>query len=158
MKRDWVAGILLLSAAPLLLVGLWLPVISVRSMLVFARDFSLIDGVLEFWRSGNYFLFAIIGVFTVLLPTMKIGTALLVWSLGLSHGWAPALVTQFDRISRWSMLDVLVVALTILLLEGTLVTRGDIGLGFVFFGGAVILSTMATHRIARWRPPADDRI
>jgi len=49
------------------------------------------------------------------------------------------------------MLDVLVVALTILLLEGSLVTRADIGLGIVLFGSAVILSTIATHRLARSR-------
>lgn len=151
MKRDWISGLLLLLAAPLLLAGLWMPVISVRSMLVFQQEFSLLDGVVAFLRSGDYFLFAVVGLFTVLLPTMKIGTALLVWTLGLTHGWAPRLVSLFEKISRWSMLDVLVVALTILLLEGSLVTRADIGLGIVLFGSAVILSMIATHRLARSR-------
>ena len=149
MNRDWIAGLLLLTAAPLFLVGLWMPVISVRSMLVFEREFSLLDGVVAFFRSGDYFLFAIVGIFTVLLPALKIGTALLVWALGLTHGWAPRLVGLFERISRWSMLDVLVVALTILFLEGSLVTRADIGLGIILFGSAVILSTIATQRIAQ---------
>ncbi|CAN0524033.1 unnamed protein product, partial [Laminaria digitata] len=149
MRRDWITGVLLLAAAPLFVVGLWMPVISVRSMLVFAREFSLLDGVVSFFHDGNYFLFAIIGLFTVLLPALKIGTALLVWSLGLTHGWAPRLVRLFEKISRWSMLDVLVVALTILFLEGTLATSADIGLGVVLFASAVILSTIATHRLAR---------
>ena len=57
MKRDWISGLLLLLAAPLLLAGLWMPVISVRSMLVFQQEFSLLDGVVAFLRSGDYFLF-----------------------------------------------------------------------------------------------------
>lgn len=159
MKRNWITGLLLLTAAPLFVVGLWMPVISVRSMLVFAREFSLLDGVVAFFRNGDYFLFAIVGVFTILLPALKIGTALTVWGLGLTHGWAPRLVRVFERISRWSMLDVLVVALTILLLEGSLVTRADIGLGIILFGSAVILSTIATHRIAHWtRQARDDEV
>jgi len=159
MKRDWISGILLISAAPLLVVGLWMPVISVRSMLVFHQEFSLLDGVIAFLRGGDYFLFAVVGLFTVLLPALKIGTALMVWTLGLTHGWAPRLVSLFEKISRWSMLDVLVVALTILFLEGSLVTRADIGLGIVLFGGAVILSTIATHRLARSHVrPADDSV
>ncbi|MEQ8247729.1 MAG: paraquat-inducible protein A [Alphaproteobacteria bacterium] len=159
MKRDWISGILLISAAPLLVVGLWMPVISVRSMLVFHQEFSLLDGVIAFLRGGDYFLFAVVGLFTVLLPALKIGTALMVWTLGLTHGWAPRLVSLFEKISRWSMLDVLVVALTILFLEGSLVTRADIGLGIVLFGGAVILSTIATHRLARSHVrPVDDSV
>jgi paraquat-inducible protein A len=159
MKRDWITGTLLLAAAPLFLAGLWMPVISVRSMLVFEREFSLLDGVVAFFRSGDYFLFAILGLFTVLLPAAKIGTAMLVWGLGLTHGWAPRLVRLFERVSRWSMLDVLVVALTILFLEGTLATSADIGLGVILFAGAVILSTIATHRIARWQGQAgNDRV
>lgn len=159
MKRNWITGTLLLAAAPLFVAGLWMPVISVRSMLVFEREFSLLDGVLAFFRSGDYFLFAILGLFTVLLPAAKIGTALMVWSLGLTHGWAPQLVRLFERISRWSMLDVLVVALTILFLEGTLATSADIGLGVILFAGAVILSTIATYRIARSQGQAEnDRV
>ena len=150
MKRDWITGTLLLAAAPLFVAGLWMPVISVRSMLVFEREFSLLDGVVAFFRSGDYFLFAILGLFTVLLPASKICTALLVWGLGLTHGPAPRLVRLFEQISRWSMLDVLVVALTILFLEGNLATSADIGLGVIFFAGAVILSTIATHRIAQY--------
>jgi paraquat-inducible protein A len=159
MKRDWITGTLLLAAAPLFAAGLWMPVISVRSLFVFEREFSLLDGVLAFFRSGDYFLFAVLGLFTVLLPASKIVTALLVWGLGLTHGWAPQLVRLFERISRWSMLDVLVVALTILFLEGTLATSADTGLGVIFFAGAVILSTIATHRIARRREqPEHDRV
>jgi paraquat-inducible protein A len=159
MKLDWITGTFLLAAAPLFVAGLWMPVISVRSLLVFERKFSLLDGVLAFFRSGDYFLFAVLGLFTVLLPASKIVTALLVWGLGLTHGWAPQLVRLFERISRWSMLDVLVVALTILFLEGTLATSADTGLGVIFFAGAVILSTIATHRIARRREqPEHDRV
>lgn len=150
MKRDWITGTFLLIAAPLFAAGLWMPVISVRSFLVFEREFSLLGGVLVFFRSGEYFLFAILGLFTVLLPASKICTALLVWGLGLTHGPAPRLVRFFEQISRWSMLDVLVVALTILFLEGTLAASADTGLGVILFAGAVILSTIATHRIARY--------
>ena len=159
MKRDWITGTFLLLAAPLFAAGLWMPVISVRSFLVFEREFSLLGGVLVFFRSGDYFLFAILGLFTVLLPASKICTALLVWGLDLTRGPTLRLVRLFEQISRWSMLDVLIVALTILFLEGSLATSADIGIGVIFFAGAVILSTIATHRIVRYpKQPERDRV
>lgn len=150
MKRDWFTGLLLIAAAPLLAAGLFMPAISVRSLVLFEREFSLLDGVAEFFESGDYFLFALVGLFTVLLPVLKIATALLAWTLGVNHGWAPAVVRFFDRISRWSMLDVLVVAITVLMLEGSLITQADVGVGIICFAVAVVLSAVATHRIARW--------
>lgn len=159
MKRDWITGLLLLAAAPLFVAGLVMPAISVTSLMVFEHNYSLVDGVVGFFESGSYFLFVLVGLFTILLPTLKIGTALAAWLLGVDHGWVPRLVRAFDRISRWSMLDVLVVAVTILLLEGSLVNRADVGLGIICFALAVILSAIATHRIARWNPAsASDRL
>ena len=149
MKRDWIAGVLLLAAAPMLAVGLAMPAISVTSRAVFAREFSLLDGVAAFFDAEDYFLFVLVGLFTVALPAVKIAVGLFAWAVGPDHGWAPRAIRFFDRISRWSMLDVLVVAVTILVLEGSLINRADVGLGIVLFAGAVLLSAMATHRLAR---------
>ena len=154
MRRDWITGIILLIAAPLLIAGLAMPAISVTSLAVFEREYSLVDGVRAFFDSGDYFLFLLVGLFTILLPALKIAVGLFAWLVGPAHSWAPGVVRLFDRISRWSMLDVLVVAVTILVLEGSLVNRADVGLGIICFAGAVILSAIATHRLAR-RPPQD---
>ena len=54
----------------------------------------------------------------------------------------------FAAVSRWSMLDVFIVAVTVLVIEGSLLTTADIHIGIILFALSVIFSTIALHRIA----------
>ncbi len=150
-RRDRLAGGLLLVALPLLVAGLAMPAISITRLFVFTDTYSIAGTVFAFWTSGNYLLFCIVLFFSVLFPAAKILIALWAWSTGEEDGEGENLrriCRLFAAISKWSMLDVFIVALTVLAVEGSLLGAADVHLGIVLFAMSVILSTLAIQRLA----------
>ncbi|NIR81711.1 MAG: paraquat-inducible protein A, partial [Gammaproteobacteria bacterium] len=85
---------------------------------------------------GNYFLAALLFVFSVLLPVLKI--VLSIAALGLGHSRTRRTsVLLVKAIGRWSMTDVFVVAvlLAFLTAETAQLTDASVGPGLYFFAG-----------------------
>lgn len=141
-------GVLLLSLG-LLLAGLLLPAITVRS-LFFSQDYSLVDSVAGFLARGDYFLFAVVFVFTIAFPVFKIATGLALWYvLDAAHPAARRVLDWLSALSKWSMLDVFIIAIIVLIADGRLLSSADVQLGAVVFAVAVLASTWATRRLSR---------
>jgi paraquat-inducible protein A len=155
---DWLVGLLLLAALPLFIAGLVMPAISFTSFALITRTYSLLDGVFAFYASGKYALFVVVFVFSVILPALKILAGLWAWAAGArSRAVLGKVIRAFAAISKWSMLDVFIVAVMVLALEGSLFTTSDIKVGIVLFAAAVVLSTLALLRLVRltqWREKA----
>ena len=50
--------------------------------------------------------------------------------------------------SKWSMLDVFIIALVILVADGRLLTGADIRIGVIVFSASVLISTWAVRRLS----------
>ena len=50
-------------------------------------------------------------------------------------------------LSKWSMLDVFVVAVIVVMLEGSLLSDADARPGLFLFAASVVLSTLAVQRL-----------
>jgi paraquat-inducible protein A len=155
--RDKLAGGLLFLAAPLLAAGLLMPAVSITHMFVFTDTYSIAGTVVAFWDNGKLLLMAVVLFFSILFPSTKIVIALWAWSVGpRDHERTRRICHLFAVISKWSMLDVFIVALTVLALEGSLFTAADVHVGVVLFAISVIMSTVALQRLGRMplrRPP-----
>ena len=120
------------------------------SFVLFGKTYSIIDGVLGFWSDGRYFLFVLVFLFSVVLPLGKVLIGIWAWLAAADPGSLPdRLLRAAAWISRWSMLDVCIVALLVVALEGSLLTTADIHAGLVLFAAGVVVSTIATHRLVR---------
>lgn len=146
-RRDRVQGAILLGALALLAAGLFLPAITVRK-LVFSEQYSLLGGVIAFFEAGDYFLFAVTLIFTVLFPVSKVLLGLALWlNGGASTPGARRLLEALALVSKYSMLDVFIIALTVLVLNGQLLTSAEVHSGVIAFAGAVVLSTWGIRRL-----------
>lgn len=146
-RNQWIGPMLILSLV-LLVLGLTLPALSVGNFLI-RKDYSLLQAVWAFWQAGNYFLFAVVGAFSVLVPAAKTLLCAYVWfAVPREHPHAIKLVRLLASLSKWSMLDVFIIAITVLVLEGSLISRADIHLGLIAFAAAVLLSTFGLRRMA----------
>lgn len=146
--RDRLIGPMLILSLVLLAVGLMLPALSVGTFL-FRRDYSILQGVWAFWKAGNYFLFVIVGLFSVVLPAVKTLLCAYVWyGVPRADGRAAKLVGVLAALSKWSMLDVFIIAITVLVMEGSLLSSADIHVGLAAFAAAVLLSTIGLKRMA----------
>ena len=120
------------------------------SFVLFGKTYSIIDGVLAFWSDGRYGLFALVFLFSVVLPLAKVAVGIWAWIGAADPGSLPdRLLRAAAWVSRWSMLDVCIVALLVVALEGSLLTTADIHAGLVLFAAGVVVSTIATHRLVK---------
>jgi len=138
----------LVLALPLLVAGLLLPAVSVSSLWIFNETFSLTDGALQLLREGEYALFVLVFFFTFVFPVLKIlvGLAVCLRSPGNSRLFR-RLLPAMAALSKWSMLDVFVVAVIVVMLEGSLLSDADARPGLFLFAASVVFSTLAIQRL-----------
>lgn len=145
---DRALGLVLLGSLAALIVGLFLPAITIRSMFL-AKDFSLLESVWAFLEEGDWFLFVITFLFSVVFPVVKILTGLALWFvLDATEAYARPVIGWLSALSKWSMLDVFIIALIVLVADGRLLSSADIQIGAVVFSIAVLVSTWATRRLS----------
>jgi paraquat-inducible protein A len=147
---DRLIGVLLLASAALLGIGWALPVMSLRTAFIFYDEVSIASGAIKLLQGRQIFLFAVIVVFSILFPAAKVLAALYVWYLAdLSRGRLMRLLGWIEALGKWSMLDVFVVALFVIMIQGSLTTEIALHNGLYAFAAAVLLSMLITQRMSR---------
>lgn len=145
---DRLIGLLILLAGVLLVLGWTLPIMTVSQLLFLSERISILEGTWALWDSGNYFLFAVIVVFSVLFPAVKLLAALVLWyGVDAASPLLGRYLQWMDTFGRWSMLDVFVVALTVVAIEVSLINQVALHGGIYAFAAGVVLSIVAVQRI-----------
>ncbi len=142
---------LVLVVATVMLAWAWvLPLMTIRKFWLFADEISLLQSVHRLYAEGEYFLFAVVVLFTVLFPAAKLVCAALVWWGGAiaGDGGPPKALGLIDTLGKWSMLDVFVAALVVVAVKVSLVSDVEIHEGVYVFSAAVVLSMLAVRRIS----------
>lgn len=106
-------ALLLAVAAFSLAIGITQPLVRFERLFVFSSTPSLIEIVQELWRASDRALAALVALVSIVLPALKIMTAHMVLA---AEGSGPArgrLKTMLSVVSKWSMMDVLLVAIAI---------------------------------------------
>jgi paraquat-inducible protein A len=143
----WLSGLLLLTTL-LLMFGYFLPMLTLTKFMFIANSFSIISGLMELFQRGQWAIFVVVGLFSVVLPLLKIGLLFLL----LRHReirsprYARLLKLMHDY-GRWAMLDVMVVAVMIVTVKLGVVAEIEIHPGLYLFGAAVLLIMYVTHRV-----------
>jgi len=147
---DRLIGPALLLCLPLLAAGLTLPSLHFQNLWVLNQEYSLWSAAWAFWEKQHFSLFAVLFGFTVVLPVAKALLGLWVF-YGSDAGRLPAKrwLHPLSALAKWSMLDVFIVAVVVLALEGSLLTATNLGFGIALFAAAVVLSGWAYGRLAR---------
>lgn len=153
---------LLLISSGLLLAGLFLPMLTITQLMVISNEFSVISGIIELWKAGQFILFIVIGCFSVLIPFAKIVLLFkLLQSDDKPHPIKMKLLRLMHDYGRWAMLDVMVVAMLIVTVKMGAIASIKIHPGLYVFGAAVLLimlTTQSTVRLLDSQQSQSDRI
>lgn len=139
--------VLLVLAVVLFGTGIFFPFFHVTKFWIFDDAISVVGGIATLFREGEYFLFAVLTLFTLVFPSVKLGLLGIIWTerdhdlarVRRLHGWVSAL-------GKWSMLDVFVVAILIVTMKAAGLARIQIGAGLYLF----TLSVVATQFASAW--------
>ena len=142
MTLAWlIAGIVLYVPANLL------PVMH-TSGLMGEEDSTILGGILEFWRSGDWDIALLIFTASIAVPFTKfIAIGLLLLTVRKNSRWQQHQRTVLYRIVEfigyWSMLDVIVVALTSALMQFQLLGTAEPRAGIAFFCAVVVVTMLS---------------
>jgi paraquat-inducible protein A len=142
--RRFLLSLAILSASVCLALGMSLPIIKLTKFVFWSTDHSLLSTVHELFNDGQTFLGSMILIFSIILPVMKLLYLLLVSTLP-----AVEIVRQRRRLralewlGKWSMHDVLVLALTIFFIKSQGVYDAASLSGVYFFTAAVGLMILS---------------
>jgi paraquat-inducible protein A len=137
------------AAAVMCVPAYTLPILESRTLGSVAND-TIASGIVTLWTIGSPVLAIIVGLASIVVPLAKIaGFAWLLWAARSRFGGRPrARATLFrvvDRIGRWSMLDVYVVAVLVALLQVRAVAEVRPGPAVVAFAAVVVLTLLAAR-------------
>ncbi|MCP5431835.1 MAG: paraquat-inducible protein A [Alphaproteobacteria bacterium] len=128
--------------------GLVLPALSVRSFWVATSEVAILQGILAFFDKGQAYLGALLLVLSVGLPILKILAGLATVATFAPERGAPlGMIGLLGILSKWSMADVFLMALVVLVLDGQLITTANLRPGAVFFATGVLLSSLGIWRL-----------
>ena len=144
---------LLVVAFALFITGIFFPFFHVTKLWVFDSAVSVFGGIVTLFREGEYFLFAVLTLFTLVFPCIKLGLLTLIW-LEREHDLARIrrLHHWVESFGRWSMLDVFVVAILVVAMKSAAVADIHLGVGLYLFTFSVIATQIASAWIHRQLP------
>lgn len=145
--------LMLLLSLVLFLAGLFRPFTQVTKLWLFDDDVSVYTGLITLFQERELFLFGILLIFTVVFPFVKITALLGLWlKPGLKIQHMAKVYGFVANLSKWSMLDVFVVAVLVVLIRSGGVATIKAQDGLLLFCASVVLTQIAsewTGRIAK---------
>ena len=129
--------------------GIFFPFFTVTKFWLFHDAVSVFGGIVTLFREGEYFLFAVLTLFTLVFPCVKLGLLTVIW-LEREHDLARVrrLHRWVEGWGRWSMLDVFVVAILIVTMKAAGLAQIQIGPGLYLFTFSVIATQFASAWVA----------
>ncbi len=124
-----------------------LPIMNVEGIGTSSSD-TILSGVINFWKKGDFLVAVIIFSASIMIPILKM--IALLWLLIAAHGFTSASPKNLARlyhitelIGRWSMVDVFVVAVLVCLVKLGVISTVTPGPAILSFASVVVLTMFA---------------
>lgn len=137
------------ASAACLAAGLFLPVITFTELIVRKSTYSILGGIADLHRHGEHVLAAVIFTFSVIFPVVKMLSILILWFAAIRPSDRRVLVGRLGMLGKWSMLDVYVIAMTVVIAKSSAFFKAEPEPGIYLFGASVALSMFTSARIER---------
>ncbi len=110
----WILPLLVVLSPFFLALGIVLPLVRFESFYFFSQTPSLLGILWTLWDEGNYVLCLLVGLFSIVFPLVKmLATATLLYGVVPGTQRSKAISRLLPLLSKWSMMDVMLVALLI---------------------------------------------
>jgi paraquat-inducible protein A len=140
---------LLTLALFLILVGLFEPALIVTEMGLFESKYSIVKGIRTFFEQGQTALGVLVLTVSVIIPIFKILFCFGVLTAATTGPRVTSLLHNLGIMSPWSLTEVFILAVVILVLNGQLITSARLQPGAWFFAAGVAVSLVAIIALER---------
>ena len=137
--RRVVLALLLPAATACFVLGLTLPLLELERLLVLTDRPSLLQLVTGLWSDGEQLLAGAVALFSVVFPMAKLAAL----HVAVVAGTPRRSLQMLGALGKWSMMDVMLVALVIFAAKTSGLATAITQPGLLFYAGAVVLSALA---------------
>jgi paraquat-inducible protein A len=144
-RLNRVVMISLACSAILLAAGIFSPMMTLSKFIWIENRFSLFDGTVQLFRDGQYLLFIILLSFSILLPVIKLVFLFRFWTEdSATREQLKRFMEWLSHYGKWSMLDVFVVALLVVIVKLGVMATVEVHYGIYLYALAGILIMITT--------------
>ncbi len=145
-RRSIFLEMLMAGAALCLLLGLTLPVVKLTWLYFFDNRHSIISIIWVLFQDKEWLLSGVLIIFSALFPLTKLSYLMVLYFRRLNDILpSKKLLYILSWLGRWSMLDVLVLALIVFYTKQTGVADATVLPGIYFFAVSVLLTMWASE-------------
>jgi paraquat-inducible protein A len=154
--RNVVLSLLIIVATVFFAMGVILPVIKFTTVYVWTNEHSIATIIYALYKNEEFFLCGVLFVFSVVFPFLKLFYLLtLVTSPDLPHEFKARTFATMEWLGRYSMTDVMVLALMIFYMNSSGYTEAKVLPGAYFFAASALMTMFAygwANTVAGSRP------
>lgn len=142
-SRSWLVAVLLLASFGCNVAALILPFIVIDAAGSDPWVYGLFGSVLMLWDAHMYVLAVMVFTFSVIFPFAKIAALAWLWWLGVATPGRRRLLTWVEKLGKWSLFDVFLVAIMVALTNDQWLISSESLPGLTCFLIAVVLGMLA---------------
>ncbi len=149
-RQSWVVLSTLLLSTALLGIALSLPLLDAETGILWKHwrsSYSVWAGVVALWNQREPLLALIVFAFSMVFPIVKLVTLGIIWFMRLAEARRVWLLRWLEALGKWSMLDVFVVAILIVLVKLGPLANVKPRAGVYVFTAAIVCSMLTTRYV-----------
>lgn len=151
--RNFVLSFLIILATVFFALGIILPVIRFTTVYVWTNEHSIATIIYALYQNQEYFLTTVLFLFSIFFPFLKLFYLLtLVTSPDIPAEFRKKSISTMEWLGRYSMTDVMVLALMIFYVNSSGYTEASVLPGVYFFAASALI-TMLAYGWANSVPP-----
>ena len=142
--RNFVLSFLIIVATVFFALGIFMPAIKFTTVFVWKNEHSILSIIWALYENEEFFLCAIIMMFSVVFPFLKLLYLLtLMTSPDMPHEFRAKSIAAMEWLGRYSMTDVMVLALIIFYVNSSGYTEAQVKPGIYLFAASALITMFA---------------
>jgi paraquat-inducible protein A len=142
--RNFAFSFLIILATVFFALGVMLPAIRFTTVFVWTNQHSVATIIWALWKNEEFFLCFVIFMFSIFFPFLKLFYLLtLVTSPDMPSEFRNKSISAMEWLGRYSMTDVMVLALMIFYINASGYTEATVLPGIYFFAASAIMTMLA---------------
>ncbi len=142
--RNFVLSFLIIVATVFFALGIFMPAIKFTTVFVWKNEHSILSIIYALYSNQEFFLCAVIATFSVVFPFLKLLYLLtLVTSPDMPHEFRVRSIAAMEWLGRYSMTDVMVLALIIFYVNSSGYSEARVEPGIYFFAASALITMFA---------------
>ncbi len=142
--RNFVLSFLIITATVSFALGIFMPAIKFTTVFVWKNEHSILSIIWALYANQEFFLCVVIMMFSVVFPFLKLLYLLtLVTSPDMPHEFRVRSIAAMEWLGRYSMTDVMVLALIIFYVNSSGYTEARVEPGIYLFAASALITMFA---------------